>query len=90
MLTQATPLTAGFAAFLCCLAGYFLLLPLRDEAGVALGTDKLPRLFLASLVLTFFAAPVASNYLHRHRERAVQRLFRALGLGVLGGWRAAR
>lgn len=55
---------------------------------MALGTDKLPSLFLASLFLTFFAAPLASNYLHRHQERAVQRLFRGLALGVLGAWRA--
>ena len=39
---QLRPLGAGFTGFLCALGGYFLLLPLRDEAGVALGTDKLP------------------------------------------------
>lgn len=41
--TQVAPLSAGLLAFCAALAGYFLLLPLRDEAGVALGTDKLPR-----------------------------------------------
>ncbi len=43
---QLGPLSAGFAAFCFTLAGYFLLLPLRDEAGVSLGTHNLPRLFV--------------------------------------------
>lgn len=44
---QLRPLSAGFAGFCATLAGYYLLLPLRDEAGVSLGTDKLPLLFVA-------------------------------------------
>ena len=83
---QRAPLAAGFAAFCAALAGYFLLLPLRDEAGVSIGTDKLPRLFVASLFLTFFAAPLVSTFLHQHasRERGVQVLFRAMALSILG------
>lgn len=83
---QLHPLAAGIGGFCAALSGYFLLLPLRDEAGVALGTDKLPRLFLASLCLTFLATPLASAFLNRSpaRERGLQLLFRALSLSVLG------
>lgn len=83
---QLRPLAAGVGGFCAALAGYFLLLPLRDEAGVALGTDKLPRLFVGSLFLTFLATPLASAFLNRSpaRERGLQLLFRALSLSVLG------
>ena len=69
------------------LAGYFLLLPLRDEAGVSLGTHRLPVLFLASLLLTLVATPFASLFLARHtvaKERGVQQLYRFLSASVLG------
>eukprot|EP00887_Chlorella_sp_A99_P000869 scaffold5.g869.t1 len=67
------------------LSGYFLLLPLRDEAGVSLGTDNLPRLFATSLVLTLIATPLATFFLSRHhiRERGVQQLYRFLSATVL-------
>jgi hypothetical protein len=83
---QFQPVSMGFASFFCALSGYFLLLPLRDEAGVSLGTDKLPRLFVASLFLTFLATPLATAFLHRSesRERGLQLLLRALGLSILG------
>lgn len=44
------------------LGAYFVVLPLRDEAALSLGTGVLPALFLGSLVLTMLAAP-ASSYL---------------------------
>lgn len=85
-LPQLEPLAAGCVGFGAALAGYFLLLPLRDEAGVSLGTDKLPRLFIASLLLTFVATPPLAAALNRShaRERGLQLLFRMLSLSVLG------
>lgn len=84
---QIQPLAAGCSAFLCALAGYFLLLPLRDEAAVALGPAQLPRLFAASLLLTLLTAtPLAATFLDRYptKERGLQLLFRVLSLSVLG------
>jgi len=52
----------AFSAFFFLLGAYFVVLPLRDEAALSLGTGVLPSLFLASLVLTMIAAP-ASSYL---------------------------
>ena len=69
------------------LASDFLLLPLRDEAGVALGTHRLPALFAASLVLTLLATPAASYlFLNRAsaRERGIQQLYRTLAISVAG------
>ena len=53
---------------------------------MSLGTHKLPKLFLASLLLTFLATPLASAFLSRPgpRERGLQLLFRALALSILG------
>ncbi|KAL4425483.1 hypothetical protein ABPG75_009499 [Micractinium tetrahymenae] len=83
---ELRPLSAGFAGFCAALAGYFLLLPLRDEAGVSLGTDKLPRLFVGSLFLTFVATPLASAFLSRSpaKDCGLQLLFRCLSLSILG------
>ena len=52
---------------LCCqlLGAYFICLPLRDEAGMSLGTSSLPSLFVSSLIVTLLAAPVSSALLTR-------------------------
>ena len=84
---QVGTLVAGLLSFLACLAAYFSLLPLRDEAGVSLGTAVLPTLFGVSLLLTLVATPFASLFLSRNaaaRERGVQQLFRCLAFSVLG------
>ncbi|GAB4816937.1 hypothetical protein N2152v2_003983 [Parachlorella kessleri] len=82
---EALALVVGFWGFFSVLAGYFLLLPLRDEAGVSLGTANLPKLFAASLVLTLLATPLAAFFLNRHpvKERGLQQLYRFLALVVL-------
>lgn len=68
------------------MCGYFLLLPTRDEAGVSLGTHNLPKLFVASLLLTLLATPLASAFLSRYaaKELGLQALYRSLSLLVLG------
>jgi hypothetical protein len=40
-------------------------LPLREEAGISLGTSTLPLLFAASLVVTVLVAPAAASFLAR-------------------------
>ena len=68
------------------LASYFFLLPLRDEAGVALGSTALPVLFAASLVLTMAVAPSASALLQRTPDKgaALHLLYRAMALSIIG------
>ena len=41
-------------------ASYFLLIPLRDEMSVLLGTNTLPALFASSLVVSMLSQPVTS------------------------------
>lgn len=69
------------------LAGYFLLLPFRDEAGVSLGTHNLPKLFVASLLLTLAATPLVTFFLGRHptKQQGLRQLYRFLALCILGG-----
>lgn len=64
-------------------------MPLRDDAGVTLGTATLPVLFVASLALTLVAAPSASALFqwHSHKGRALHILYRimaAVTVGALG------
>jgi AAA family ATP:ADP antiporter len=64
------------------LSAYFVVLPLRDEAAISLGTSALPMLFLASLVLTMLAAPASSyllSYPHLPKGRALVLLYRFFG-----------
>ncbi|CAD7703141.1 unnamed protein product [Ostreobium quekettii] len=79
---EVAPLAHAFCAFFCILFAYNLLLPLRDDAGVSLGTNFLPTLFLMSLGAAVIAAPVAASFVSRPglaKERAVSQLYYAVG-----------
>lgn len=62
---EVQPVIRAFCSFLLLMAAYFLCMPLRDEAGMSLGTGALPFLFVASLVVTIIAAPASSALLTR-------------------------
>lgn len=61
-------------------------MPLRDEAGVSLGSTALPILFAASLGLTLLVSPTASALLQRTPDKgaALQVLYRVVALTNLG------
>ncbi|KAA6417728.1 MAG: hypothetical protein FRX49_12314 [Trebouxia sp. A1-2] len=68
------------------LGSYFLLLPIRDEAGLTLGTDLFPTLFNCSFILTIIATPVAAAFLSRpavRRSRSVRQLFTLFAFSIL-------
>ncbi|CAK9859248.1 unnamed protein product [Sphagnum jensenii] len=80
--SEIRPLLHAFSAFFFLLSAYFVVLPLRDEAAISLGTSALPMLFLASLVLTMLAAPASSyllSYPHLPKGRALVLLYRFFG-----------
>jgi AAA family ATP:ADP antiporter len=80
--SEIQPLLHAFSAFFFLLSAYFVVLPLRDEAAISLGTSALPMLFLASLVLTMLAAPASSyllSYPHLPKGRALVLLYRFFG-----------
>lgn len=63
-------------------------MPLRDEAGVALGTNLLPVIFLCSLVAALAAAPITSYFLSRpgvSRDKGMQQLYASMSC-TLGGF----
>ncbi|AMW06205.1 NTP/NDP exchange transporter [Gemmatimonas phototrophica] len=68
--------------FFFALASYFILRAVRDAAGVAAGTDKLPWLFTGTLVTTLLMNPVYSGIVARLPVRRfipiVYRVFIAL------------
>ena len=71
--------------FFFALASYFILRAVRDAAGVAAGTDKLPWLFTGTLITTLVMNPVYSTVVARLPVRRfipiVYRVFIALLLG---------
>jgi ATP:ADP antiporter, AAA family len=77
---RATLLAATY--FFFALASYFILRAVRDAAGVAAGTDKLPWLFMGTLVTTLVMNPVYSTIVSRLPVRRfipiVYRVFIAL------------
>ena len=80
---RATVLAATY--FFFALASYFILRAVRDAAGVAAGTDKLPWLFTGTLLTTLAMNPVYSAIVARLPVRRfipiVYRVFIALLLG---------
>lgn len=60
---------ASFAMFFCVLCGYYILRPVRDEMGIAVGPDGLQRLFVAVFVVMLLAVPlfgwIVSNFARR-------------------------
>src|SRR5918992_495113 len=48
----------SFAYFFLILCGYYLLRPVRDTVGVALGREELPRLFTITFVVMLALVPV--------------------------------
>ena len=53
---------AGLYLF-CILAGYYIIQPLRDDIGLLLGKDFIPKLFIWSLLVMALANPSVS-YTH--------------------------
>eukprot|EP00899_Mesostigma_viride_P009313 jgi/Mesvir1/18383/Mv14265-RA.1 len=79
-------LKEGFASFFFLLTAYFILLPVRDDAGISLGTSTLPSLFLASLVATAMGAPASSyllSYPSLKKRQALRMLFRFFAISLV-------
>ncbi|GAX74732.1 hypothetical protein CEUSTIGMA_g2179.t1 [Chlamydomonas eustigma] len=77
----------AFQAFCCVLGSYFILVPIRDEAGIMLGLSSLPSLFTASLLTTFIMVPITARFLsNTHGKRGIghQRLFNFLAFALIG------
>jgi len=83
---RATLLAATY--FFFALASYFILRAVRDAAGVAAGTDKLPWLFTGTLITTLVMNPVYSGVVSRLPVRRfipiVYRVFIAALLAFAG------
>lgn len=76
----------AFTCFFFLLSAYFVVLPLRDEGAISLGLGSLPGLFMASLALTFIAAP-ASTYIfslpHLSKGKALVFMHRFFGASLI-------
>ncbi|XP_049409790.1 uncharacterized protein LOC125872998 isoform X2 [Solanum stenotomum] len=57
---ELSALLYSSSTFFFILSAYFVVLPLRDEGAISLGLGNLPSLFVGSLILTLFAAPLST------------------------------
>lgn len=84
---EETPtLLYASASFFFLLSAYFMVIPFRDEAAISLGTDALPMLFIASLLLTLVAAPLCSHLLSLpslSKSKALLILYRFFGVSLI-------
>lgn len=82
---EERPTLLAATYFFFALASYFILRAVRDAAGVAAGTDKLPWLFTGTLVTTLVMNPVYATVVAKLPVRrfipVVYRVFIALLLG---------
>jgi ATP:ADP antiporter, AAA family len=66
---ERTLFSLAFLYFFLVLASYYVLRPIRDEIGVAGGVEKLPWLFLGTLLLTVAISPLFSALVSRLPRR---------------------
>jgi len=85
---EMEPLMNGAGCYFSCLAGFFVIQPLRDEVAVSLGTSTLPFLFTVSLLVTAVVSPAASSYTISFTPRksggAVHFIFRLMAAVTVG------
>jgi AAA family ATP:ADP antiporter len=75
---------ASAATFFCLLGGLFLLRPVREQFGVQAGLDRLPLLFLGTVVATLLAQPLHGWLVARVPRRPLLALsYRFLALSLV-------
>src|SRR5262249_7636023 len=73
--------------FFCLMSGYYVLRPLRDEAAIRGGVDKLPWLFSGTFALMLVAVPAFSALAARlPRARLIPLCYRFFLAGTLVFW----
>lgn len=80
---EVRQLLLAFAMFFSVLCGYYVLRPVRDEMGVALGTDGLQRLFIVVFLVMCVAVPVFGAIVARTPRRWVVPLLYAFFIANL-------
>lgn len=68
-VSEVRALLWSCAYFFCLLSSYFILRPLREEVGIAGGTDKLPYLWTGTLCGMAVANPIFSFIVSRYPRR---------------------
>ena len=69
----------SFATLFSLLASYFISSPLRDAAGISLGTDMLPKLFVATLIASVIVSPLTSSFL-AGKEGSIRQFYALNGM----------
>lgn len=84
---EVTALIASFAMFFSLLAAYYIIRPVRDEMGVAVGKDRLHELFTVVFFVMLAAVPLFGYVASRAPRRLVlPGLYLFFILNLLGFW----
>jgi AAA family ATP:ADP antiporter len=82
---QLKPAFLASLYIFCVLAGYYVVQPLRDDIGLLLGEDFLPKLFIWTLVVMALANPLFSYLLNRFsRILFIKYVYRFFSLNIVG------
>lgn len=88
---EVTALLVSFFYFFALMASYFILRPIRDEMGVAIGSARLPWLFTATLISMLVLVPCYSALVARvPRPRLIPFVYRFFLVNLLlfyASWR---
>jgi AAA family ATP:ADP antiporter len=74
----------AFIFFFCVLASYYIVQPMRDELGLLIGKEYLPRLLIASLLVMLIVNPIFAYLLNRSgRVRLVKSVYRFFAANIV-------
>ena len=81
---QVVPATLAAFFFFCIMSGYYILQPMRDEIGLLVGKDMIPKLFLITPIVMLVANPIYSYFVNRiSRIRFMKLIYRFFAINVL-------
>jgi AAA family ATP:ADP antiporter len=88
---EAAALLTSFAMFFALLSAYYIVRPVRDEIGVALGKDQLHKLFTVVFVVMLLLVPIFGFVAARFPRRYVlPSIYAFFALNLVGFWIAIK
>ncbi|MET1257355.1 NTP/NDP exchange transporter [Aliikangiella maris] len=80
---QIVSLSAAYFFLLLC--AYYILRPIRETMGISRSADDLPYLFLATMLVLFFLAPVIGGLVSKfERSRFIPIVYRFISVNLVG------
>lgn len=82
---QLVPAALAAVYIFCVLASYYVLKPLREDIGLLIGPDYIPKLFMGTLIVMVLANPIFSALMNRYnRVTFIKFIYRFFILNIFG------